>query len=496
VVGPNAALLQSLEGNYNGTPVTPVLPVDGLRAVFGANRVRYAPGAPLADGFRMPVPESALRPDADSDRQGLKGEYFDNPDFSGTPRLTRVDPVVNLNFEHSAPAGFTPGKFSVRWTGTISAPQPGRYEIGFRLAARKGQPVPEVKVWIDDTLVFTPQRAGIDAANTAVCVAGNCDQKSSKVEFDFADDKPHRVRIDFPRTLNDRASIFEWTPPRDALLPDAVAAAKASDVTVALVGLSPNLEGEEMKVDVPGFRGGDRTTLDLPEAQRRMLQALKASGKPLVVVYLTGGPISDPWVEANADAILQAWYPGEAGGTAIARVLAGQVNPAGRLPYTIVRSEADLPPFDDYSMKGRTYRYFKGPVLHAFGEGLSYTRFAYDRLALSATRIQAGQPVRATVRVRNTGPRDGDEVVQLYVAKPGSSSQPVLGGFRRVHLKRGESRSVAIDLDARLLSQVDAGGARSVAPGVYTLHAGGGQPGRVKAAAALLRIDGTTLLPK
>jgi beta-glucosidase len=503
VVGPNAALLQSLEGNYNGTPVAPVLPVDGLRAVFGVGQVRYAPGAPLADGFRMPVPESALRPAVDSAQHGLKGEYFDNADFSGTPRLTRVDPVVNLNFEHSAPPGFTPGKFSVRWTGTINAPQPGRYEIGFRLAARKGQPIPEVKVWIDDTLVFTPQRAGIDAGNTAVCVAGNCDQKASKVEFEFADTGPHRVRIDFPRTLNDRASIFEWTPPRDALLADAVAAAKASDVTVAMVGLSPNLEGEEMKVDVPGFRGGDRTTLDLPDAQRRLLQAVKevskASGKPLVVVYLTGGPISDPWVEANADAIVQAWYPGEAGGTAIARVLAGQVDPAGRLPYTIVRSEADLPPFDDYSMKGRTYRYFKGPVLHAFGEGLSYTTFAYDKLTLSAQRIRAGQPVRATVRVRNTGARDGDEVVQLYVAKPGMAgkgAQPVLGGFRRVHLKRGETRAVAIELDARLLSQADAQGARSVVPGTYTLHAGGGQPGRVKGAAAALQVDGTAVLPK
>jgi beta-glucosidase len=223
---------------------------------------------------------------------------------------------------------------------------------------------------------------------------------------------------------------------------------------------------------------------------------LKRSGKPLVVVYLTGGPVSDPWVEANADAILQAWYPGEAGGTAIARVLSGQVSPAGRLPYTIHRSEADLPPFDDYAMKGRTYRYFKGPVLHAFGEGLSYTSFAYDRLALSSTRIEAGQPVRATVRVRNTGTRDSDEVVQLYVAKPGSAAQPVLAGFQRIHLGRGQSRSVAIDLDARLLSQADAGGARSVVPGTYRLHAGGGQPGHARTTSATLQVDGTMTLPK
>ena len=496
VVGPNAALLQSLEGNYNGTAVAPVLPVDGLRAALGAARVAYAAGAPLADGLRMPVPESSLRPAADSPLHGLKGEYFDNLTFEGVPRITRIDPVINLNFEHSAPPGLAPGRFSVRWTGTIAAPAPGRYDIGFRLSARKDQPIPDVKVWIDDTLVYTPQRAGIDANNTAVCVAGNCDQKAGKLEFAFEDTQPHRIRIDFPRSLNDRASILEWTPPEGALLADAVAAAKGSDVVVAFVGLSPNLEGEEMKVDVPGFRGGDRTALGLPDAQRRMLAALKSTGRKLVAVVLTGGPVSDPWLEANADAIVQAWYPGEAGGTAIARVLTGQTSPAGRLPYTIVRSEADLPPFDDYSMKNRTYRYFKGPVLHAFGEGLSYTTFKYDRPALSAPRIQAGQGVRATVRVRNTGPRASDEVVQLYVAKPGARGNPVLGGFARVHLARGQARTVAIDVDARTLSQVDDQGARSVVPGQYVLHLGGGQPGHAATVAGRLRVDGTAPLPK
>jgi beta-glucosidase len=253
-----------------------------------------------------------------------------------------------------------------------------------------------------------------------------------------------------------------------------------------------------MKVEVPGFRGGDRTALGLPDAQRRMLEALKLTGKKLVVVVLTGGPVSDPWLEANADAIVQAWYPGEAGGTAIARVLAGQVSPAGRLPYTIVRSEADLPPFADYSMKNRTYRYFTGPVLHAFGEGLSYTTFAYDRPALSTRRIQAGQPVRATVRVRNTGQRDSDEVVQLYVARPGAQGNPVLGGFQRVHVKRGQATDVTLDVDARTLSQVDAGGARSVVPGEYLLYLGGGQPAGAKsgAAAVRLQVEGTAALPK
>jgi beta-glucosidase len=267
-------------------------------------------------------------------------------------------------------------------------------------------------------------------------------------------------------------------------------------VVVAFVGLSPDLEGESMKVDYPGFRGGDRISLALPDAQRRMLEAVKATGKPLVVVYLTGGAISDPWVEANADALLQAWYPGEAAGTAIARVLAGKVSPAGRLPYTIYRSEGDLPPFADYAMQNRTYRYFKGPVLHPFGHGLSYTSFAYDKVKLSAARIRAGQALTATVTVRNTGARDGDEVVQLYLAKPGDTANPVLAGFRRIHLKAGARQAVSIGLDARMQSQVDQQGMRKVRSGAYRLYLGGGQPAFARPATATVQVDGELALPK
>jgi beta-glucosidase len=220
----------------------------------------------------------------------------------------------------------------------------------------------------------------------------------------------------------------------------------------------------------------------------------------LVVVYLTGGAVSDPWVEANADALVQAWYPGQAGGHAIARTLTGENNPAGRLPYTIYRDVKDLPAFGEYNMANRTYRYFKGDVLHPFGKGLSYTTFAYEVPTLSATSVKAGQPVTVTTTVRNSGARDGDEVVQLYVTKPAVKGAPnarhVLAGFERIHLKAGESRQVTMTLDARALSAVDGKGVRKVRPGAYTVHVGGGQPGHTATVKATLKVSGTASVPK
>ena len=495
VIGPNAQLLQSLEGNYTGVPVDPSLPLDALRATFGADHVAYAAGAPLTEGLRMPVPETYLTVAAGSSEHGLKGEYFDNLSFAGAPKMTRTDPVINFDFYQSAPEGFQPKGFSVRWTGVLTPPAPGDYQIGFRMLPRPGQPLPEVKVWIDDHLVVTPDKVGI-VANSAPCAPGNCEQPVHLIPITFTDTKPHSVRIDYVRATEDRASSFDWIAPTPVLIDAAVAAAKQSDVVVAFVGLSPDLEGEEMKVDFPGFLGGDRTSLALPEAQQKMLEAVKATGKKLVVVYLTGGEISDPWMVQNADAVVQGWYPGEAGGEAIANVLTGKVNPAGRLPYTVYRDVADLPPFEDYSMKDRTYRYFKGPALYPFGHGLSYTSFAYDAPVLSAATVKAGDGVTATVNVRNSGSRDGDEVVELYVAKPGDTAHPVLAGFQRVHLRAGESQPVTIALDARALSQVDQAGGRKVVPGSYMVNLGGGQPGHAATVSASFQVTGEADLPE
>jgi beta-glucosidase len=255
-----------------------------------------------------------------------------------------------------------------------------------------------------------------------------------------------------------------WLPPAAPLLADAQAAAGRADVVVAFVGLNPALEGEEMSVNAPGFRGGDRTDLALPAPQEALLAAAFASGKPVIVVLTSGSAVAIGSAAARAAAVLAAWYGGEEIGTAVADTLAGVNNPAGRLPVTFYRSADQLPPFEDYAMRGRTYRYFTGDPLYAFGFGLSYSTFAYANLRMEPG---AGGTLRVTARVTNTSSRDGDEVVQLYVGGGTGAGDPVreLMGVTRVRLRAGERRDVAFTLAAGTLPA-----------GPATISVGGGQP--------------------
>ena len=268
-------------------------------------------------------------------------------------------------------------------------------------------------------------------------------------------------------------------PPPDLLTP-AVEAARNADLVVAFVGISPRLEGEEMvNVSAPGFFGGDRVDIDLPRPQQQMLEAVAATGKPLVVVLLNGSALAVNWAKEHATAIVEAWYPGEEGGTAIADVLAGDYNPAGRLPITFYKSIAQLPPFSSYSMAGRTYRYFRDEPLYHFGDGLSFSRFEYSNLELSATVLPAGQTLEVKVLVRNTSQVAGDEVVELYLDRPMASPEMpfrTLQGFRRIHLNAGESQPLTFSLDSRQLAFVDSEGKAAVSPGQYTISVGGRQP--------------------
>jgi beta-glucosidase len=281
--------------------------------------------------------------------------------------------------------------------------------------------------------------------------------------------------------------------------PAAVAAANSADVVIAVVGITSELEGEEMQVDEPGFKGGDRTNIELPKPEEDLLEAVAATGKPLVVVLTNGSALGVNWAKAHANAILDAWYPGEEGGAAVAETLSGRNNPAGRLPVTFYKDISQLPPFESYAMKGRTYRYFEGDPLYPFGYGLSYTSFSYSGLTNPGDVIAAGGPADFDVTVTNTGTKAGDEVAQLYLEFPDVPGRPLraLRGFQRIHLEAGASQKVHFELRPRDLSMVTEAGEPVIAEGKYTVSVGGGQPGTgAQVLNATFNIKGTVTLPE
>ena len=469
VIGPNADSLDTLVGNYYGKPSHPVTVLDGIRARFPNAKILYAQGSGLVGAEEMPVPDDALCLDAACAAHGLTADAFATHELTGAP--AHSEKVANA---HQAWSGEDKDG-AMRWTGFITAPKAGEYS--FRYASENGY-----RIFIGDTLVVdewgVTDAPSIDAGKIAL-EAG----------------KTYPIRVEAAQTGQTGRQQLVWSVPGDDGQ-DAVEAAKQADVVIFVGGLSARIEGEEMKIKADGFSGGDRTSLDLPAPQEQLLEKVAATGKPVVLVLENGSALSVNWAQKNVPAIVEAWYPGGQGGQAVAELLAGDFSPAGRLPVTFYQSASQLPAFDNYDMKGRTYRYFTGQVLYPFGYGLSYTTFAYSGAAVSSAKLKAGKPVKASVTVRNTGARDSDEVVELYVAKPGDSAHPVLAGFSRIHLKAGASQKVGFDLDARRLSQVDAAGKRHVEPGRYVLSLGGGQPAYAQTATATLTVTGRASVPE
>lgn len=472
VVGPNAAALSAIEGNYNAVPSHPILPLGGIESAFGAADVSYAQGAPYVSELPIPVPRTLFHPALGSATYGLKGEYFDNVSFQGAPAMTRIDPQVQFDWNAATPyKGISASHFGVRWTGTIQAPAAGDYTFSFTLAhCYPCGDAENVKVFLDDKAATDRPVPASDFRSSGL----------SPFTLHLADTKPHAIRIEYSHQakLFGAGITLNWMPPIDTEREAAVSLAKQSDVVIAVVGLSPDLEGEEMPVHVKGFDGGDRTTIELPAVQEKMLEALGATGKPLVVMLMNGSALAVDWAKAHANAIVEAWYPGEEGGAAIADVLTGKANPAGRLPITFYASTKDLPPFDDYSMSGRTYRYYRGTPLWGFGYGLSYSTFKWTNLKLSARSLKAGDPLVVDADVENTSSRPGDAVSELYLTPPATPTSPrlTLVGFERTTLAAHAKEHVHFTLDARTLSTVDAKGMRAVHAGDYTLHLGGTQP--------------------
>jgi beta-glucosidase len=456
VVGPLADSVPVLEGNYNGTPSHPVTALDGLRRQFSTAQVTFMPGTNfLRDNEVIPTPALST----DDGQAGVKAEYYADETFTGTPLAVRVDkmidyqPVEDDPFSVVAPGGRQ--QFAVRWTGFVTPPESDSYQFGVTRSRSR--------LWLDGKLIVNDWDRQTATPRT--------------VTVPFEKGHKYAVKLEY---VSERHGIqLVWLHLVPDTIEQAVAAAQQADVVIAVVGITSRLEGEEMKVDLPGFKGGDRTSLDLPKEEEDLLEALKASGKPLIVVLMNGSALSVNWAKENSNAILESWYSGEEGGTAIAETLAGANNPAGRLPVTFYKGIEQLPPFEDYSMKNRTYRYFEGQPLYPFGYGLSYSQFAYSNLQLSPSKLNAGDSLRVDAEVRNASPREGDEVVELYLTFPKSPSAPIhaLRAFTRIHVAGGETQHVHFMLDSRDLSAVDANGTRNVSEGDYGVSVGGGQPG-------------------
>jgi beta-glucosidase len=469
VIGPSADDPESLMGNYNGFSSKQVTPLEGMERQFGGQaQIRFALGAAYTTQSQAPVPSDVLTPPSGTGH-GLLAEYFDNADFTSQPKLQRVEPRAYQPSGIADPAvaaAFPQRGYSVRWTGALRTPVGGDYVIGPRSGGRS-----TMHIFLDDKELAAEAPAPASAApapGNAGPGRGGAPQLHAQLEAGRA----YHLRVEYAAPAAGGSAQLMWLPPAAPLLAEAVEAVKSADVTVAFVGLNPNLEGEEMPVSVPGFAGGDRTDLNLPEPQEKLIEAAVATGKPVVVVLTSGSALAANFPAERAAAVLEAWYGGEEIGTAIAETLAGANNPSGRLPVTFYRSVEQLPPFDDYAMKGRTYRYFQGEPLWGFGFGLSYSKFQYSKL--HATQDQRGAHISA--RVKNVSKREGDEVAQLYLSGAGGADDAVreLRGFERVHLRPGETRTVEFTIAPEDLPEYKA-----------RLSVGGGQP-----AGQIARVEG------
>jgi beta-glucosidase len=505
VVGPTADSLDALLGNYNGVPSTYSTVLTGIKKRFPNAKISYAPGAPLTETRPLIVPPSAFRTcgtgtpacalgvssssvPPNPSQPGLTAEYFSNPRLAGQPTTTRFDPYVDFEWNNVSPAPGVPAEFySVRWTGVLIPPIDGDYRLGassdggYRLYL-------DNKLFIDD---WAPH--GERALTTYVHLQGG---------------HAYPIKLEYFHYSWESAVRLLWLPPN--LQQEALDAARKSDLTIAVVGITAQLEGEESENSDPGFFGGDRTDITLPSTQQQLLEALAATGKPLVVVLTSGSAMAVNWADEHAAAILEAWYPGEEGGTAVADVLSGDYNPSGRLPVTFYKSVAQLPPYTDYNMSNRTYRYLNETPLYPFGYGLSYSTFSYSDLnlgkvqpggagqppqgasatlldqpvalsnftSLASSSIPGDAPITVTTHVTNTSKLSGDEVAELYITHANIEGAPIraLVGFQRVHLNAGASQDVTFILTPRDLSIVDPTGHRLIPAGPVELTVGSTQP--------------------
>jgi beta-glucosidase len=457
VIGPHADATRVLRGNYS-SPLSspPISLVEGLRRALPDVEVMLVPwSASITDGD--PLPTAVLRtPDG---KPGLRAEYYNGKrasevTFNTKPSVTRIEPGIAMRGNEFAQLS---DYYRVVWSGFLVPEASGTYRIGLS--------GPNAEIMLDGKVLARHKNPPWGT-------------RSEMVPLTLEKGHRYPLRVTTEALLLGGVEVL-WKRVSTQAEQELAAAAAQADVVVAAVGLTSDLEGEEMKVELDGFSGGDKTSIDLPADQRKLLEQAHASGKPLIVVLMNGSTLDLSWAKEHAAAIIEAWYPGQAGGLAIGNVIAGKTNPAGRLPLTFYRSVADLPSFHDYDMKGRTYRYFQGTPVYPFGYGLSYSTFEYDPLQIEAVDAAPEHGVRVTTVIHNTSDRVGEEVAQLYLEPPPFDGAPrlALRGFQRVELQRGERRTISFELSPRDLSFVTRDGVRQVFAGEHRVSVGSGQPG-------------------
>ncbi|HBE40784.1 MAG TPA: glucan 1,4-alpha-glucosidase [Bacteroidales bacterium] len=460
VIGPNADNFEALIGNYNGIPKDPVTVLRGIKnKVRPDTKIIYAEGSDLAEGIHnlTVIPSRYLQ--TPEGKQGVYGEYFNNREMKGEPVFTRVDDQINFYWEHFSPRFDIPDdNFGVRWTTYLLPPVSGTYAIGSWGSLG-------YEILLDGKRIISDRNEH--------------HAFHKEYSLDLKAGNKYKIEVLYRNLGGDADMKLLWAPPRPDLIGEAVNAAKTADATILVLGLSQRLEGEEMPVKIEGFLGGDRTNLNLPAMQEQLLDAVAATGKPVIVVLLNGGALSVNKAQEKAAAVLLAGYPGQQGGNAVADVLFGDYNPGGRLPVTYYKSIDQIPAFENYDMPGKTYRFFSQEPLYPFGYGLSYTTFSYSDPSVPEKAV-TGEKVKVTIKVTNTGKVEGDEVVQLYLTdEKASTTRPIrqLEGFSRITLKPGESRDVEFILEPRQFSIINKKDTRVIEPGWFTLSVGGKQPG-------------------
>jgi len=437
VMGPNANDSVMQWGNYNGMPSHTVTILDGLRKALGNDdKLIYEQGCGWVDRTLI---QSAFNLCKSANGPGFSALYWNNVTRDGKP-VTTAQVTTPFHFCTSGATVFAPGvnltDFSATYNSVFTPEQSG--EIVFEIYAYGSG---RLRINGEEVKGFTNKHGGRKSTYTLQVQAG----------------KPYNIELDFEYLKSDAQLNFDLGFRKEADIKESIEKVKYADIVIFAGGISPSLEGEEMGVNLPGFKKGDRTDIELPAVQRELIAALHRAGKKVILVNCSGSPIGLEPETKECEAILQAWYPGQEGGTAIAEVLFGDYNPAGRLPVTFYRNVSQLPDFEDYSMAGRTYRYMTQAPLFPFGYGLSYTTFEYGQMALDKDRIKAGQVLKFTVPITNTGKRNGEEVVQVYLRKHNDADGPnrTLRAFKRVSIPVGKTLYVEFVLKDKELEWWD-----------------------------------------